>query len=253
MPAPRKDKSAPVLTVETPRQDAFRWGLLVVGVVVILLLAALLIVLLRKPPTSDRSAAAGTQQAAPQAQAPAASLAGKEQQNQAAATSNALGLAQGQQQNVPGAPGGASLAEGQAQKVPGAQGGAGLAQGQQENVPQATGSGDLAASEEESYDPAKVRSWQTVYWHKDSGNWSTPPLPLQRPWRIRYYTGTRPFSDIALDEFLVLQGGMLQAPLVSVYKPEVTDWRPSSKRGPVVLDVYTTFNDWLIYVDQGTF
>ncbi len=250
-----KAKAAPVTAVAPPRSGALTWALVGLGVAIVALLGALLWTQLRKP--ADGGLAERPAETTAPAVAPGAGLATGEQTAQAPAAGSG-GVAQGQETAVPPATGQGNLAQTQDQPVAPATGAGGVAQGQQQNVDPATGAGGLAESEEEPWDPRLVRSWKVVYATRGSGMFTTPPIPVRRPWRVRYFTGISPEGG---DEGLILPvifsvfvgSGPLSLPIITVQQPQYSGWMPGSKRGPVTLQIVTAFNNWWIAVDQGEF
>ncbi len=249
-----KAKEAPVIVAVPQRSGALTWGLVGVGAIIAILLAALLWTQLRKPSTAEQLAQRPPETQSP-AQAGSENLAGGEQTTQQPTTTDAAGLAEGQGKNVAPATGGEGLAQAGSQNVPPAAGGPGLAEGQQQQVPPATTSaGNLAEDEEAPWDPSQVKSWRKVYQVTFSGMFTTPQIPVRRPWSIEYYTGVRPDNEMALDTFAIFPGtGSLQVPVISTSQPNFHGTMPCYKRGPVTLQIVTMFNNWSIIVWQGEF
>jgi hypothetical protein len=236
--APPKGKAVPVVA-PVPRSTMLTWVLVGVGALIVLLLAALLWTQLRKPNNAARLAErpAESQTAAP-TQAPP--LAAGQGQNANAATTNSTDLAQTENQKVPPATANAAA----------------VASGQQQTANAlTTDAGSMAAGEDEaSWGPSQVESWAKVYAKTGSGQFTTPQLPVHRPWSIEYYSGVSPNNDLAMDEFAVFAGtGPMETPVISVSQPQYHDTQPCYKRGPTALEIVSMFNNWSIIVYQGTF
>ena len=246
------------MVVASPRSSALTWGVLALGLVIVVLLAVLIGMRLGKPTTGGQVAETTAQQQAAAQAPPGGTLETGQQQSADPATTNAAGLAQGDQQKVPGAAtDAASLAQGQGQNVPPATTNAeGLAQGQQQQVPPATtNAGSLAEGEEEWYDPRQVRSWSPTYRFTGSGTFTTAPMTVRRPWRVKYFTGYASGGMMDLDLFSIFPDtGPLSLPMVTVQnQPNLWGEGYGKKSGTFPLTIVTTYNNWVVIVEQGEF
>jgi hypothetical protein len=233
-----KGKAMPAV-VPAPRSNTLTVVLVAVGVVIVLLLAALLWTQMHKSDNAASVAAIPQQKISPAA-SNAASVAAGPQTNQLAATTNAVSVAASPQQNA----------------APATTNAVSVASGQQQNVPAATtNAGGVAEGEDEApWQASQVASWAKVYDKTGSGQFTTPELPVHRPWSIEYYSGVSPASDLGLDIFSVFPStSSMQTPVITVSKPGYHDTQPCYKRGPTSLEIVTVFNDWRIIVYQGTF
>jgi hypothetical protein len=137
--------------------------------------------------------------------------------------------------------------------IPGAR-----ASNQQQNVPPATANaGGVAEGEDEArWDASQVASWTKVYDQTGSGQFTTPALPVHRPWSIEYYSGIAPkdaqgFLPVI---FTVYAGtGARETPLIYVSQSNYHDTQPCFRRGPAPLQIVTYQNNWRIIVYQGAF
>ena len=228
------------MVVASPRSSALTWGVLALGLVIVVLLAVLIGMRLGKPTTGGQVAETTAQQQAAAQAPPGGTLEAGQQQSADPATTNAAGLAQGDQQKVPGA----------------ATDAASLAQGQQQQVPPATtDAGSLAEGEEQWYDPRQVRSWSPTYRFTGSGTFTTAPMTVRRPWRVKYFTGYASGGMMDLDLFSIFPDtGPLSLPMVTVQnQPNLWGEGYGKKSGTFPLTIVTTYNNWVVIVEQGEF
>ncbi len=226
-PEKETQAKAPVpVVVELPkRSDALTWGLIAVGLVIVVLLAVAIWTQLRKPAVwqgSGTVAETPAQQQQPAQAPPGGTLATEPQQNRGAALTDAEGLLQGEERRVPAA---------------------------------TTDAGSLAEGEEQWYEPRQVRSWREAYRFTGSGTTTTSPMTVRRPWRVRYYTGNASGSALDLDIFSIFPNtGPLSLPIVTVQnQPNIWGEGYANRSGTFPLTIVTTYNNWVVSVEQGEF
>ena len=256
--APRKGKQVlPVAAV--PRSNKLTGVLVGVGVLVVILLAALLWTQLHKP-----SNAGGVGAGAGQSQAAAGTRAGGvgagAQGNQLASTTNAGGVGAGPGESANGlTTNGGGVGAGQGQNANGAttnSGGVGSGQQQAANAMTTNAGGVGEGEDEAAWSSNQVASWGVVYDKTGSGQFTTPALPVHRPWSIEYYSGVEPndaqgFLPVIFTVFVGT--GSLETPTINVSQSRYHDTQPCFKRGPTPLQIVTYQNNWHIIVYQGTF
>ena len=234
---------APVVVELPKRPDALTWGLIAVGLAIVVLLAVVIWTQLRKPVAwqgSGTVAETPAQQHQPAQAPPGGTLATEQQQNREAAVTDAESLLEGEERRVPPATTDSeNLAERPQQTVP----------------PATTGAESLAEGEEQWYDPRQVRSWREAYRFTGSGTFTTSPMTVRRPWRVKYYTGTASGSTLDLDIFSIFPNtGPLSLPIVTVQnQPNIWGEGYANKSGTFPLTIGTTYNNWVVSVEQGEF
>jgi len=244
-PAPPAGES--VKTVKPPptiplqrRSDTLLWAVLAIGLVVILLLGGLLWALVRGPLTGGR---AGTVAQVPlQPVQPSVAPQGGvypaiPPQTQPPATTRQPLLPQRQQ----------------ATREPLQYPGNNLATGRQVTGEALPGGDSFARGQQVQPPPTRPTTWREVARFQGSGTFTTAPITVRQPWRVRYYTGSSSGSILDLDIFSIFPDkGPLSLPIVTVQNSPNT-WGEGYGRGAGTfpLTIVTTYNNWLVIVEQG--
>jgi hypothetical protein len=204
------------------RPDALTWGLIGIGIAVVALLAGVLYTLWHKPAPPGGTVAQSPPQQAQPMQAQPGSYATIPPQQSPPATTNAPSLLQGDAANA------------EAMRTSG------------ENLLQ----GDEYNAEAPVKEPT---SWREVTRFTGSGTTTTSPIHVRMPWRMRYFTGYSSGSDMDLDMFSIFPNkGPLSLPIVTVQnQPETWGEGYATSGGTFPLFVGTTYNNWVVIVEQG--
>lgn len=135
-----------------------------------------------------------------------------------------------------------------------------VAQAPQQTVPPASTTAEALAGgeQEQPCSTGNVKRWVQVARFTGSGLMTTPSITVACPWRLHYWTGVSPASDLGLDNFMIAYEstvplmGRVPVAMVSVQRPryEAYAFGPKALTN-TPLTIATNFNDWIVIVEQG--